>query len=1095
MSLPANFEDRLKHYINEVSRANTEPAKAFLFLEFIRKVFHDINADYAERLFPDLEKYIRYKQGVIVTKGRIDALLGNLIIEFETDLNLKLDEAKDQLKHYVAILWSKQVKNRVSYVAMASDGIIFEVYRPRSDVAPGQILSKDSVYLDQIDRMNLREVEPRDVYLWFDRYLLIPEFRPISTEEFVREFGSNSPAFKLFIEEVTKLWSQAKNEEDIKTLFEEWRRYLRIVYGTPVESEELFFKHTYLATLAKLMAYSSFAGGTLPSHSELLKILKGESFREWGILNFLEEDFFSWIVREPTKSVGLKLANGLLSHLSRYDMRTLNEDIMKGLYQELVDPAERHDLGEYYTPDWLAEYILKPLIEEDVNRSVIDPACGSGTFLFTAIRLKKESNKKIKNSELLEHLLRNTVGIDIHPLAVIVAKANYLIALGDLLQARRGSISIPIYLADSIRLPEERITPYGNLRVYQFPAYNKILGIPELIINQGGPDITDKAIDLMREYATKIALKAIEPDLKAFQNLLMMRINELGTLVNKAGIKLGDLVTILHSTALDMAEFVASKRDTIWAYVLKNVYRPLFLKELKFDIVVGNPPWLSYRYAESIEYQDFLKKMILEHYSLLQSSVAKLITQMELATLFFVRTADLYLKEGKTIAFVMPRGVFTADQHDAFRKREFQKVRLNFTKIIDLDKVKPVFNISSCVFYAHKTDRSIPIEGVVLEGTLPKKNLSLKEAEAFLKFAKKEFFLETIGARSFITDKKLIATRRRSHYYEMFRQGASIVPRAFWFVDIIKHPKFGLNKQAPFVKSSVRAMERAKEDYKGITLKGQIEVQFIYATLTSSEIVPFAHLPLPTVILPVNPYNERYRIIDVDEALSKGFGYLHKWLFEVNSKWQIIRGEKAEKFDLNQWLNYQGKLTEQNPKDKFKVLYTTSGTILTASLVDLTQPLVTDIDSLKIPLSGFVAESTVYHYGTNSEEEAYYLCSILNSSIIDQAVKPMQARGLWGPRHFHKKVLELPIPKYNRSNPVHSRLAKLGKLCRNKADRTIPNLLNKYKSIAKIRNEIRKELNDALQEIDSLVIELLGSRNDPDEATLDSFVKGEVVGV
>jgi len=44
-------------------------------------------------------------------------------------------------------------------------------------------------------------------------------------------------------------------------------------------------------------------------------------------------------------------------------MENFSEDVLKGLYQELVDPEERHELGEYYTPDWLAEYIAENLIE------------------------------------------------------------------------------------------------------------------------------------------------------------------------------------------------------------------------------------------------------------------------------------------------------------------------------------------------------------------------------------------------------------------------------------------------------------------------------------------------------------------------------------------------------------------------------------------------------------------------------------------------------------------------------------------------------------------------------------------------------------
>jgi len=60
-----------------------------------------------------------------------------------------------------------------------------------------------------------------------------------------------------------------------------------------------------------------------------------------------------------------------------------------------------------------------------------------------------------------------------------------------------------------------------------------------------------------------------------------------------------------------MAQLIKLRRDTVWAFILKNIYKPLFLRNQKFDVVIGNPPWISYRYVESTDYQDFLKKLIL----------------------------------------------------------------------------------------------------------------------------------------------------------------------------------------------------------------------------------------------------------------------------------------------------------------------------------------------------------------------------------------------------------------------------------------------------------------------------------------------------
>lgn len=60
--------------------------------------------------------------------------------------------------------------------------------------------------------------------------------------------------------------------------------------------------------------------------------------------------------------------------------------MLKVLYESLVDLEQRHDLGEYYAPDWLASRIVAAAVDAPLEQRVLDPACGSGTFLFHAVR-------------------------------------------------------------------------------------------------------------------------------------------------------------------------------------------------------------------------------------------------------------------------------------------------------------------------------------------------------------------------------------------------------------------------------------------------------------------------------------------------------------------------------------------------------------------------------------------------------------------------------------------------------------------------------------------------------------------------------------
>jgi hypothetical protein len=125
--------------------------------------------------------------------------------------------------------------------------------------------------------------------------------------------------------------------------------------------------------------------------------------------------------------------------------------------------------------------------------------------------------------------------------------------------------------------------------------------------------------------------------------------------------------------------------------------------------------------------------------------------------------------------------------------------------------------------------------------------------------------------------------------------------------------------------------------------------------------------------------------------------------------------------------------------------------------------------SAKISPRGFLAEAKTYFYETEDGEEAHYLCAFLNSETINERVKPLQPRGLFGERDFHRRPFMLPIPKFNHNDPHHLRLAELSKICHQK----VANLKFTKKSTAGLRKEAREAIKEELKEIDKLVYKLL----------------------
>ena len=182
--------------------------------------------------------------------------------------------------------------------------------------------------------------------------------------------------------------------------------FLQVGVKDPKPAELLFAVHTYYALFMKLLAAEIVTKfHKLPSplekmmaattsnklKREMEDLEAGNIFRHLNITNFLEGDLFAWYIGVWTEPIE-KLVREMVTRLDDYNPGTLSEDpavsrgLLKKLYQQLFPKSVRHDLGEYYTPDWLAEHVLNELgYVGDPDKRLLDPACGSGTFLVMAI--------------------------------------------------------------------------------------------------------------------------------------------------------------------------------------------------------------------------------------------------------------------------------------------------------------------------------------------------------------------------------------------------------------------------------------------------------------------------------------------------------------------------------------------------------------------------------------------------------------------------------------------------------------------------------------------------------------------------------------
>lgn len=215
--------------------------------------------------------------------------------------------------------------------------------------------------------------------------------------------------------------------------------------------------HTYYALIIKLVA----VGATTPEHrwatdprtlrNQLIALESGELLRGSGLRNLVERDEYGWYIDRWTDELAAALGD-LLINWATLDFRTSEGDLFKDLYHAWIPGAVRHALGEFYTPDWLAEHTLDLAgYTGDPRTRCLDASCGSGTFLMLALRRARSFLERHPVEDPLDALLHGVVGFDLNPLAVLAARVNYVLALGPLLhRAPTRERELPVHLVDTV---------------------------------------------------------------------------------------------------------------------------------------------------------------------------------------------------------------------------------------------------------------------------------------------------------------------------------------------------------------------------------------------------------------------------------------------------------------------------------------------------------------------------------------------------------------------------------------------------------------------------------------------------------------------
>ena len=413
-------------------------------------------------------------------------------------------------------------------------------------------------------------------------------------------FGPDSPSYQRDIAALKDQYKKNANLETIRVKRRLWWDLLRTALGEVAystegiedsrreaisqvtgkftedteEMDDLFVRHTYLCAVTGMVVQASFGIDIRAlAANDPADLLQGRKlYQDTGLRGVLDSDFFAW----PGEVGGVPLLQTLARRVARFDWAEAPPDTAAVLYESVIPPEERRSLGEYYTPAWLARTMVRELITNPLRQQVLDPACGSGAFLAEAvshfIAAAREAGWEPK--EVLTRLHEAVTGIDVHPVAVHLARSAWILAAHPAISAAAAvgydaSMSIPVYLGDALQLRYRTGDMFAE---------------KEITIQTGDEDHTELSFPVSLVERPE-DFDALMSDVAAYieqgdDPLLALEDNH---------IKRDSLEgVVMVNTIKAMQRLHRRGRDHIWAYYTRNMVRPVVLSRARVDVVIGN---------------------------------------------------------------------------------------------------------------------------------------------------------------------------------------------------------------------------------------------------------------------------------------------------------------------------------------------------------------------------------------------------------------------------------------------------------------------------------------------------------------------------
>lgn len=673
-----DIEETLIKYEKDKGRINTE-GDVLAKMDYL---FLKLKYDYNLPIEIQKEKTIRLLNSL--STGRIDSLVNNVVLEYkkieELKTKSKINKAINQAKKYIDSLKEKNPEKE--YIAYITDSVKVIRIDTYSNKTKNNIMNLNSntffnMVEDILKTSNKLNSETLVKDFTLNEDSLLHELNMLCLKN-LNQNKSKKTDFLFY--EWKELFKLNHDEKDVSKdrKFKERATSLEKLYSNKInintsqeEYEALFSTYTTYTIIVKLVAYNlledvlkinnqSFNTSDNNDSRELVNFFKnienGKTFRESGIFNLMEGDFFTWYVDFIKNDRELQVClYSILNKIQSYnfDINYIKEnaiDMFRNLYEAFIPFEIRHALGEYFTPIWLTDYVYNEASPKKEDK-IMDNCCGSGAFIISAIRNKKNEGRN------LYQILEEVTGIDINPLSALMARVNYFLNISDLIieeqeNILKSPIVIPIYLANSCNNPKEE----NGFLIYDLYLTENISNN----INLKNDKIKVKFPKKLLLSERSIFFKNID-----FFEEEIVKLNKDGALAvfkdyNLSKEEEDSLVSLINI----LIELEKHDWNGIWARIIANRLCTSVLP--KQDFILGNPPWVKWGDLPE-RYRNDLKNEAEENNLFNSQSKFLGANSLNICSLVSFLAGVKYVKPGGKVLYLMPKDLIFQESYEAWR--------------------------------------------------------------------------------------------------------------------------------------------------------------------------------------------------------------------------------------------------------------------------------------------------------------------------------------------------------------------------------------------------------------------------------------------